>query len=429
MHPQTKRGLEHHQRGNLNAAVKCYGRALKVRRDATTLHLLGRAVFELGDLHAAIQHLRAAAEMQPENAAVLLDLSNLLHEAGELSEATECLRQAVAIDPENATTHNNLGAVLKADGQYGEAVACFRTSIKLDSKSVGTQLNLGRTLQLQRDWNASAIAFREALKLEEHNEEALRGLTSVLKAAGHHEEAVATLEAWLAVDEQNAVAQHMLSALKGETPSRASDGYVKAVFDQAAETFELHLGELQYAGPQYVMELVQGIQPVAAGDWHVLDAGCGTGLCGPLIRPYAAKLVGVDLSGEMLRLAERTESYDELVESELTQFLIDRPDEFDLLIAADTFNYFGDLAPLLSAVAGSLKLQAHCLFTLEERAESSGDAGFVLNANGRFMHDVNWVRQQLSDAGFDVVAIESRTLRLEAEEPVPSSIIHARKIA
>ena len=28
----------------------------------------------------------------------------------------------------------------------------------------------------------------------------------------------------------------------------------------------------------------------------MLDAGCGTGLCAPLLRPYASRLTGVDLS-------------------------------------------------------------------------------------------------------------------------------------
>ena len=32
----------------------------------------------------------------------------------------------------------------------------------------------------------------------------------------------------------------------------------------------------------------------------VLDLGCGTGLCGPLLRPYARALAGVDLSPQML---------------------------------------------------------------------------------------------------------------------------------
>ena len=45
----------------------------------------------------------------------------------------------------------------------------------------------------------------------------------------------------------------------------------------------------------------------------VLDAGCGTGLCGPLVAPYARRLVGVDLSARMLDAGRRRDSvYDEL---------------------------------------------------------------------------------------------------------------------
>ena len=38
----------------------------------------------------------------------------------------------------------------------------------------------------------------------------------------------------------------------------------------------------------------------ASRSLDVLDAGCGTGLCGPLVAPYARRLVGVDLSEAML---------------------------------------------------------------------------------------------------------------------------------
>ena len=40
-----------------------------------------------------------------------------------------------------------------------------------------------------------------------------------------------------------------------------------------------------------------------SGSWDVLDAGCGTGLCGPGLRGRAGRLVGVDLSPEMLKRA------------------------------------------------------------------------------------------------------------------------------
>ncbi|MCX4239251.1 class I SAM-dependent DNA methyltransferase [Paraliomyxa miuraensis] len=56
-------------------------------------------------------------------------------------------------------------------------------------------------------------------------------------------------------------------------------------------------------------------------DLDVLDAGCGTGLCAPLLRPLARTLVGVDLSGKMLDQARRRGGYDELIEAELTEML------------------------------------------------------------------------------------------------------------
>ena len=53
----------------------------------------------------------------------------------------------------------------------------------------------------------------------------------------------------------------------------------------------------------------------------VLDAGCGTGLCGPLVAPYARRLSGVDLSAGMLARAKEKNVYDALVQGELTEYL------------------------------------------------------------------------------------------------------------
>ena len=47
-------------------------------------------------------------------------------------------------------------------------------------------------------------------------------------------------------------------------------------------------------------------------DAYILDAGCGTGLCGPLVAPHAQRLTGVDLSAGMLAQASEKGVYDEL---------------------------------------------------------------------------------------------------------------------
>ena len=71
----------------------------------------------------------------------------------------------------------------------------------------------------------------------------------------------------------------------------------------------------------------------------MLDAGCGTGLCGPLVAPYARRLTGVDLSAGMLAQAKEKNVYDELFKVELTEYLRDHTEAFDLIVSADTLVY------------------------------------------------------------------------------------------
>jgi predicted TPR repeat methyltransferase len=88
-------------------------------------------------------------------------------------------------------------------------------------------------------------------------------------------------------------------------PDRASDDYVRRTFDHFADAFDENLRDLGYRAPQLVAEALERHRG-AAGDvvkLDVLDAGAGTGLCGPLLRDRAGTLVGVDLSSGMLEKA------------------------------------------------------------------------------------------------------------------------------
>jgi predicted TPR repeat methyltransferase len=73
----------------------------------------------------------------------------------------------------------------------------------------------------------------------------------------------------------------------------------------------------------------------------ILDAGCGTGLCGPVLRPFASHLIGIDISSGILEKARSRHCYDQLEKSELTVFLQAAHEVFDVVAACDTFNYFG----------------------------------------------------------------------------------------
>jgi SAM-dependent methyltransferase len=99
----------------------------------------------------------------------------------------------------------------------------------------------------------------------------------------------------------------------------------------------------------------------------------GPGLCGPLIAPYAARLVGVDLSGGMLAHAREKAVYHALVQEELSEFLRDNVGAFDLIVSADTLVYFGALDEVFGRAAAALRPNGLLVCTLE-RLGVGGDA-------------------------------------------------------
>ena len=118
----------------------------------------------------------------------------------------------------------------------------------------------------------------------------------------------------------------------------------------------------------------------------VLDAGCGTGLCGPLIARYARRLVGVDLSAPMLAQARARNVYDELVKCELTAYLGDSTGAFDVIVSADTLVYFGLLEDVIAASANALRPGGRLIFTVEELIGAGSDAGYSISLTGRYRH-------------------------------------------
>ena len=131
------------------------------------------------------------------------------------------------------------------------------------------------------------------------------------------------------------------SALSGRSPSRPAV-LVPPVF---ASSFESKLERLSYCAPALVAAMLEdfGCEPSYRLD--VLDAGCGTGLCGALVKPFARRLIGVDLSQGMLAHARDKNVYDALTKAELREYLHDNSEAFDLIVSADTLVYFGDILP------------------------------------------------------------------------------------
>jgi predicted TPR repeat methyltransferase len=223
------------------------------------------------------------------------------------------------------------------------------------------------------------------------------------------------------------IALHMRAACTGrEVPARASNAFVEKTFDSFAASFESKLEQLSYRAPALVAAMLEdsGLQPSKRLD--VLDAGCGTGLCGLLVAPYARRLVGVDLSAGMLAHAKEKNVYEALMKTDLTEYLRDNSEAFDLIVSADTLVYFGDLKSVFAAAARALRPNGLLVFTVEHSVGGEADVDYRLELHGRYSHARAYVEQLLALSGLQP-EIAHAELRMEAGAPVAGLVIRAMK--
>lgn len=402
--------------------------------------------------------------LKPDLLEVLNFKGILLHQRGDNEGALKILRQAAQTGEPSRGIWNNLGNVLLHLDQEDEAEAAFRRSVEI-SDGAAARANLGRILRRKSQWAASEAECRRAIELEADCGVGWHNLSLALLGQQRRVEAIAAAQRaeelmpdmprrraqfargliqegelalaadifrrWIAEEPENPYPRHQLAAVTGEgTPRRAEDLYLQEVFDSFAPTFDTKLASLDYCGPQLAADAAAAALPAPAAQFDVADVGCGTGLCGPLFKPWARRLVGCDLSGNMLERAAQREVYDTLHRQELTAWLQERPGEFDVVVSADTLIYFGDLHEVMRAAAGALRADGRLLFTLEALDDGdpvAGTAGQRLMLHGRYAHTPAHVRSALAAAGLAEVALERHVVRVEGGEPVQGWVVTARK--
>ena len=159
----------------------------------------------------------------------------------------------------------------------------------------------------------------------------------------------------------------------------------------------------------------------------VLDIGCGTGLCGLIVKPLVSKLIGVDLSDGMLRKAQLRGVYDDLHTAELTEFMQNSIATFDAIICVDTFVYFGKLDEPMYAAGAILKSGGYLVFTVERHDHDDYPTDYRLQHHGRYSHVNSYLERAVSAASLSVLSLAPVVLRMERGKPVNGTLVVARK--
>jgi predicted TPR repeat methyltransferase len=219
-------------------------------------------------------------------------------------------------------------------------------------------------------------------------------------------------------DAQGAMARLALIG-RAEAPLSLPPAYVARLFDQYAPRFEAHLtGSLGYRAPALIAEALSAVAP-GRRFASALDIGCGDGLMAEALRDRVDHLTGVDLSPAMIAKARERGVYDALVVGDGIALLRRQPRAaFDLIVAADSLVYVGDLAPLFAAVADALTADGLVAFSVE----SSEGEGFGLAASMRFAHSRAYVEATARGAALSPLLIQPESTRRERGRNAPGLI-------
>ncbi len=341
-----------------------------------------------------LAHLRARSAQSPDDPRPQINLGRLLYGLDRFDEAGEVLAAALPRDPLNLRAVMTLTAILLKQDRPDAAVALWQPAFAADPTNGKLPLDLARILAYGGHGDHARRMIDRAEPLCRDNR--------------HEFEFVA-------------------DAIRGTTAATSQAAMTVELFDRFARSYDKNLAALGNRGPQMVGLVLDALALPRARKLAILDAGCGTGLCAPLLRPYARTLHGVDLSPGMLAESKKKKAYNHLTRSDLASIGTLPAGPFDMIVSSDVLVYFGDLAPVLTNFASIIRPGGWLILTLEL---TEHPRGWTLHPSGRHKHDPAYLKSALQAAGF--TAPKTRIdgdLRHEFGAPVRGFAVAAQRLA
>lgn len=154
-----QQGVAQHQGGQLEAARASYEAVLRLEpRQPDALHLLGVVHDQLGDHARAVELIRAALALAPDQAAFENNLATALLALDRLDEAEAACRRAAALDPADAEIRYNLANLLRRRGDAPGARAAFEAVLAASPGHLQARNNLAMLLWEDLDDTQAAAA-------------------------------------------------------------------------------------------------------------------------------------------------------------------------------------------------------------------------------------------------------------------------------
>jgi predicted TPR repeat methyltransferase len=235
--------------------------------------------------------------------------------------------------------------------------------------------------------NEATIFFERVLTLQPNHAPSLNNMAAIYLKMDMRETSREYLQQALAINPGDKISRHMFNALSGTTDACTTPDYARNLFNNYALYYEQHMkGQLNYSIPQHIGRILHQLELIQVN--KSLDIGCGTGLCGIVLRELSKHLAGIDIAEKMLAHAKEKGIYDSLERAEAVDFLKQSNQLYDLIVAADVLPYFGDLDVLFRTVYEHLNQEGYFIFT----TELSDQKLWTLQPSARFCHSPQYIK-------------------------------------
>ena len=423
----------HKKAGRLDKAEAMYREAIALDPRCYEAHNnLGTILKDTGRLPEAMRHFVLAFQINPGDAAVAFNLAVGLSAQHHFGEAVPLYREAIALRPSYADAHFGLAFALTQLAEHDESDRHYMEALKIDPMHFEARVNLG-------------IAFVERGKVVEAFEQA-EILARAETVPGFPHKAFGVLLARAGCPDgaklcfENHLSRHpgdrddiamLLASVGGALPPRATDQQISRLYTSRADGWDNGAaGATGYQGHRLVAAALSALNVHGADT--MVDAGCGTGLVGELLRPQARHLVGVDMSEPMLAQARLKNVYDELHQGDLIEYLNGHPAKSDVIVSAATLIHFGDLDAVFEAVAQCLRPRGLFVFTAFPN-DDDPDAVAVATLNGLgqggcFRHGPDYIARIAAKHRLDVALLRREIHEYARKAPIHGLIVALRRV-
>ena len=397
-------------------------------RQTDNLRLFNRAFeyYEMGRYPEAEEIYRSLLTHIKENWYLHFNLALLLFETDRPEEALRHYLTAASLTTSNNALYYNLAICQKQCGLYNQCIESYLRALKLDPDDIDSLYNLAGCYQTVNKFEDAINCYVSLLKKDPQHQSALNNLAYISHKAGRIEQAEVYYTQLLNVNPEHVSADHMLASIKGNHRSTAPLSYIKEVFDNYSDHYEDSLtNKLQYSLPDLLSRMVSGSSGKKQFN-QLLDLGCGTGLVGESFRKSVGTLHGIDVSPNMIKIADNKKIYDLLITNNIDDAITDiENDSYDLLIAADVFTYIGEINGLFKRLYEVGTSDCLFYFSVEDLADDTGQ--IVLRNSGRFAHSRGYVKQTADTAGWHIFKVETINLRKERGNWIKGAVYAMKK--